>query len=61
MKNNIFIKKLLKENKINQYLVAEKLNMGETTLCRLLRHEIDKDLENNIIKIIKEMKLIEKK
>ena len=53
MKNNEFIKKKLKSSGITQYRVAQKLDMGETTLCRLLRDEIDNDLEAKILNVIK--------
>ncbi len=49
---NLDIKNKLKEMKVTQWKLADKLNIGETTLVRKLRKELDKNEKQKILKII---------
>lgn len=57
MKNNIRIRKVLKEAGMKQWQLAELLAISEYTLSRWLRKELPQDEQDRIINIIrKEMK-----
>lgn len=54
--NNIEVRNRLKELKITQWRLAEKLNIGETTLVRKLRKELNNEEKEKILKIINTLK-----
>lgn len=52
MKRNIDLRNKMKEKKVFQYEVAEKLGVTEVTLIRWLRKELSDSERNRVIKAI---------
>lgn len=54
--NNVEIKKLMKDNKVRQWQVAEYIGMNESLLSRKMRHELDPNLKKSVIEAIEVLK-----
>lgn len=50
------IKKAMKEHKVKQWQIAEKLGMSEFTLSRWMRHELDDEKKKIFLEAITEIK-----
>lgn len=46
------IRKLMREKKVFQWQIADRLGISEGGLCRKLRHELPKEEGENILTII---------
>lgn len=57
MQANSDIKDLMKEEGVRQWQVADVLNMNEATLSRILRRNLDTDMESRIIQAINSIAL----
>ncbi|WP_256815809.1 hypothetical protein [Cytobacillus sp. Bac17] len=55
MKCNIDIRKTLRESNVFIWQLADKMNVHENTIYRLLRKELPNDKKAEIIKVIKEI------
>ncbi len=53
---NMKIRNAILKNKLKYWEVAEKLNINDGNFSRLLRRELTKDKEKQILKIIEELK-----
>ena len=53
---NTEIKKYMKDNGVKQWEVAEYLGIGEATICRKLRRNVDSDFEKQIIRAVDVLK-----
>lgn len=54
-KSNLEIRNKLKNEGITQWLLAEKMGIGEMTLLRKLRRELPKEEKQKIFEIINEI------
>ena len=54
LKTNEKIRTALRERKMYQWELAERLGVSEPTLTRWLRHELPEDKQNQIVSIIRE-------
>ena len=52
---NLDIRELLKENRVRQWQVADKLGIAEMTLVRKLRYELTAEEKQKIFTIIEEL------
>lgn len=52
---NLDIRELLKEKRVRQWQVADKLGIAEMTLVRKLRYELTAEEKQNIFTIIEEL------
>jgi len=46
------IKKAMKEHKVKQWQIAEKLGMSEFTLSRWFRHELPEDKKRMVLEAV---------
>lgn len=46
------IKKIMKEHKVKQWQIAERLGVSEFTFCRWMRHELPEDKKRLVLEAV---------
>ena len=46
------VKKAMKEHKVKQWQIAERLGVSEFTLCRWMRHELPEEKKRMVLEAV---------